>query len=214
MGATSMTQALQAASATEGAQAAMAQETEDLCGYVEERLEEVSQLKLIVDEHLIQLEGVGTPAPGGDKDAPSADTAALAAQIAQLREKLDSELARLASAAEGAGSASGQAAVDDLWRRMEGRLDALQAEVAAAAEGQARDAEHRRSDAAAALLQSEEALQSMQVTSSLAFSPCVFCHQVWPLQGAYSHLNVAVVVNASLIARCLRLILCSSGFSM
>ena len=170
----------------------MAQETEDLCGYVEERLEEVSQLKLIVDEHLIQLETVATAATGGGN---SADTNALAAQIAQLRERFESELARLASAADETEAASGQASVDDLWRRMEGRLDALQAEVAAAAEGQASDAEHRRCDAAAALRQSEEALQSMQVTVSPAFPPtrAVLCTKPEaPLHG-----NVAVVFTAS-----------------
>ena len=162
-GHTFLPQALQAASAAEGAQAGMAQETEDLCGYVEERLEEVSQLKLIVDEHLVQLEAAGPAAASPAAAAPAADTAALESQIAELRVRLDTELAGLAAAAEARGSAAGQAAVDELWRRVEGRLDALQAEVAGAAEGQARDAAERRSDAASGLRRSEAALEGMQV---------------------------------------------------
>ena len=168
-------QALQAASAAEGAQAAMAQETEDLCGYVEERLEEVSQLKLIVDEHLVQLEA-GAPAAGQPTAAPSGDTAALASQIAELRARLDTELAGVAAAAEARGSAAGQAAVDALWRRVEGRLDALQAEVEAAAEGQARDAAERRADAASGLRRSEGALEGMQARNNCHLSPRPLLH--------------------------------------
>lgn len=157
---------MQAASAAEGAQAAMSQETEDLCGYVEERLEEVSQLKLIVDEHLLQLEAA-PPAATHATAAPSADAEALAVQVAELRERLDTELAGLAAAAEARGSSAGQAAVDELWRRVEGRLDALQAEVAAAAEGQARDAAERRADAESGLRRSEAALEGMQARQTM-----------------------------------------------
>jgi len=149
----------------------MAQETEDLCGYVEERLEEVSQLKLIVDEHLVQLEAAGPTATGPAAAAPAADTAALESQIAELRGRLDTELAGLAATAEARGSAAGQAAVDELWRRVEGRLDALQAEVAGAAEGQARDAAERRADAASGLRRSEAALEGMQVRLDYVVRP-------------------------------------------
>ena len=154
----------------------MVSETEDLCGYVEERLEEVANLKEFVEEQLAGLQPGGITPPASPLPSPPMSihlgTAskmdleeAVTTQATTLQQVMDERLAEFqASVIERIATVSKEA-VAEAQGELEGRLQALQSEidrVEATAHDEAEAAAVRLAGSRSLGNQLEAALEGMQ----------------------------------------------------